>query len=188
MDTMLLPTYPAWTWIDTPMGWMLVVTTRRGVVRTEFSAPDGSQLPREGDVLPAVTAALEVEPERDARGLSDLTSRMEAWFAGDRTDFGVDVDLSLSHGFMRRVCEAIQEIPFGETVSYGEVAAMVGSPLAARAVGTACKNVPVALFLPVHRVVRADGTTGESPDSPCHRRNLLMHERAVLGRGRSPWN
>jgi methylated-DNA-[protein]-cysteine S-methyltransferase len=59
--------------------------------------------------------------------------------------------------FMRRVWEALSEIPFGETASYGEIARRIGRPGAARAVGTACRKNPVPLIVPCHRAVGAGG-------------------------------
>lgn len=191
-----LPVLPAWTWMDTPLGEMLIVTSQAGVFRTVFAPPRRAREHSESKVLSADLARtlneaagiLGREPTRADLALEPLGDQVEQWFCGDRRDFDVAVDLTGVHGFRRDLYGVIQEIPYGETASYGEVAALAGSPLAARAAGTACRDVPVSLFLPVHRVTRADGSTGESPNSACHRRDLLQHEAAVLGHGSSPWN
>ena len=59
--------------------------------------------------------------------------------------------------FQRRIWEELRRIPYGETRSYGEIAAAVGSPRAVRAVGRACASNPVALIVPCHRAIREDG-------------------------------
>ncbi|NKE08412.1 MULTISPECIES: methylated-DNA--[protein]-cysteine S-methyltransferase [Kocuria] len=193
---MELPASPAWTWVDTPLGEALIVTSRAGVCRTVFAPPQEAWEGSPNQVLPAdfaraldeVTGLFGEPPIRDDVALKPVRDQVEQWFSGQRQEFDVAVDLTGVRGFRRDLYRVIQEIPYGETASYGEVAALAGSPLAARAAGTACRDVPVSLFLPVHRVTRANGSTGESPNSPCHRRNLLQHEAAVLGRGASPWN
>lgn len=189
---MRYPDYPAWTCVDTALGELLIVTTHKGVRRSHFAAPD-AELGRLGaaehsSFLDAAARALGRQPQPAGEELKPLVDQVIQWFDGERQNFDVTLDLSGIEGFRLALYRVIQEVPFGETVSYGEAAALAGSPLAARAAGTACRDVPISLFLPVHRVVRADGTTGESPNSPCHRRNLLWHEQAVLGRGTSPWN
>lgn len=187
MAVMRTPDHPASAWAETPVGEMLIVTTRHGVLRTRFSAPDGSDAPDEDALLEELAGYLGEPPEQESPGLAWLVQQVQEWFDGGRLEFEVGIDLGMCNDFQRDVYRVIAEIPFGETMSYGEVAAMAGSPRAARAVGTACRDIPVSLFLPVHRVIRADGTTGESPNSPCMRRTLLAHERAVLGHGPSPW-
>lgn len=83
-------------------------------------------------------------------------AQLEEYFAGARREF--DVELSL-HGnpFELRVWQELCEIPYGETVSYGEIARAIGAPSAARAVGLANARNPVALIVPCHRVIGADG-------------------------------
>lgn len=185
---MRLPQQPTWAHTDTPLGVMFVVTSPCGVLRTAFSAPDGTAPVDANRLLAELTDELGITAQHAPGDLAALLRQVQEWFDGDRQDFDVPLDVTSARGFTRSVYEVIQEIPYGETSSYGEVAAMAGSPRAARAVGTVCRDVPISLFLPVHRVIRADGTTGESPSSPCIRRTLLRHERAVLGDGPSPWN
>jgi methylated-DNA-[protein]-cysteine S-methyltransferase len=79
------------------------------------------------------------------------------YFAGRLTDFDLPIQL---HGtpFQRRVWAALADIPYGETVSYGELAAQIGQPTAARAVGLANGRNPVAVIVPCHRVVGSTGS------------------------------
>jgi AraC family transcriptional regulator of adaptative response/methylated-DNA-[protein]-cysteine methyltransferase len=78
--------------------------------------------------------------------------------------------------FRRRVWEALRRIPAGETRSYGEVAAAVGAPRAARAVGTACATNPVPIVVPCHRVVGAHGSLGGYAGGLARKRQLLDAE------------
>ncbi|HEX2086268.1 MAG TPA: methylated-DNA--[protein]-cysteine S-methyltransferase, partial [Solirubrobacteraceae bacterium] len=97
---------------------------------------------------------------RDAReepALRRAVAQLDAYFAGALTAF----DLPLAPAgtaFQRRVWSALCEIPYGETVSYRELAARVGSPSACRAVGHANGRNPLAIVVPCHRVVGADGS------------------------------
>ncbi|HZT64486.1 MAG TPA: methylated-DNA--[protein]-cysteine S-methyltransferase [Acidimicrobiales bacterium] len=83
--------------------------------------------------------------------------QLEEYFAGDRCSFDVDVRLD-GTPFQQRVWEALRSIPYGEIISYGELAARVGRPGAARAVGLANGRNPVAIIVPCHRVIGANGS------------------------------
>ena len=90
---------------------------------------------------------------------SEAFSQLGAWLAGGRTLF--DLPLAPSGtGFMLRVWTLLQEIPYGQTRTYREIAARAGSPGAARAVGAACAKNPLPIFIPCHRVVCSDGSPG----------------------------
>lgn len=87
----------------------------------------------------------------------DAVDQLNAYFAGVRTDFELDLELQGSQ-FQRRVWQALLTIPFGETRSYGEIAAQIGTPGAARAVGLANGHNPIAIIVPCHRVIGASGS------------------------------
>jgi methylated-DNA-[protein]-cysteine S-methyltransferase len=95
--------------------------------------------------------------ERDDAGFGHVVEQLSAYFTGALTDFDLPVEL---HGtdFQRRVWAALREIPYGETISYGELARWVGNPKASRAVGLANGRNPVAIIVPCHRVIGADGS------------------------------
>ncbi|MDQ1131188.1 methylated-DNA--[protein]-cysteine S-methyltransferase [Microbacterium sp. SORGH_AS_0888] len=76
-------------------------------------------------------------------------------------------------GFTRAALQAVRTIPYGQTASYAEVAALAGSPGAHRAVGSACAKTPFSIVVPAHRVVRADGSIGEYGGHPEVKRYLL---------------
>ena len=83
--------------------------------------------------------------------------QLTEYFAGQRREF--DLPLSPSGtDFQRRVWELLREIPYGETVTYGELARRLGNPRAARAVGMACNRNPIAIVVPCHRVVGSTGS------------------------------
>lgn len=113
----------------------------------------------------------------DDAGADDVQRQLDEYFAGVRRDFDVTLDWRLAHGFTRDALQAVREIPYGETAGYGEVAILAGSPRAARAVGTACATTPFAIVVPVHRVIRADGSIGEYGGHPEVKRFLLDLER-----------
>jgi len=118
--------------------------------------------------------------EESTEPFADVRTQLEEYFAGQRTTF--DVPLTAEGApFEREVWHALEEIPYGETVSYGEIARRIGQPTAARAVGLANGRNPIAVIVPCHRVIGADGTlTGYGGGLEC-KRLLLELER---GQGR----
>jgi methylated-DNA-[protein]-cysteine S-methyltransferase len=93
----------------------------------------------------------------DPRPFEPVLEQLREYFAGDRTRFEVRL-APRGTAFQLRVWEALLEIPYGETESYGELAVRVGSPGAARAVGLANGSNPIALIVPCHRVIGANGS------------------------------
>ena len=110
---------------------------------------------------------------------TDVRVQVAEYFDGARRSF--DVSLAL-HGndFEQRVWSALREIPYGETTSYGEIARRIGSPDAARAVGLANGRNPVAVIVPCHRVIGADGTLTGYGGGLERKRLLLDLESGVL--------
>lgn len=93
---------------------------------------------------------------RDSSALDSLRDQLEGYFRGSRQRFSVPLDLR-GTAFRRRVWEELQRIPFGVTLSYGELAARLGNPRLRRAVGAANGANPVSILVPCHRVIGADG-------------------------------
>jgi len=98
--------------------------------------------------------------ERDDLLARSIASRVGSYLSGEDDCSDVKLDLSAGTGFRRKVWEAVRLIPRGETRSYGEIAEQVGSPRAARAVGSACGANPIALLIPCHRVVGSGTSLG----------------------------
>ena len=87
-----------------------------------------------------------------------VVDRLRRYFAGERVGFDdVEIDLDWCTPFQRSVAETLRAVPHGEVVTYGELAALAGHPNAQRAAGTFCAHNRLALIIPCHRVVAADG-------------------------------
>ncbi|MFG2333075.1 methylated-DNA--[protein]-cysteine S-methyltransferase [Streptomyces sp. NPDC048604] len=95
--------------------------------------------------------------ERDERPFGEAMSQLEAYFAGELKQFDLPLHL-VGTEFQRRVWELLRAIPYGETRTYGELAAELGNPGACRAVGLANGKNPVGIVVPCHRVVGAGGS------------------------------
>jgi methylated-DNA-[protein]-cysteine S-methyltransferase len=160
---------------STPVGTAVIAVSDEGLVALEITeAPAEYALER-------VARQLGPAAVHDPDAVEPVARQVREYFAGDRQDFDVTIDWQLVRGFTRAALEAICEIPFGETASYGEVAVLAGAPRAARAVGTACATTPICLIVPVHRVVRADGSLGEYGGRPEVKRFLVEQERGAVG-------
>ena len=108
-----------------------------------------------------------------------LAGRLRAWFDGEPDDFA-DVALVLPTGFHGACARELRKVPRGEVVTYGELAALAGRPRAARAAGTFCARCDLAPFLPVHRVVSANGIGSWGDLGVDYKRRLLELEGVRL--------
>ncbi|HEX9834308.1 MAG TPA: methylated-DNA--[protein]-cysteine S-methyltransferase [Mycobacterium sp.] len=95
--------------------------------------------------------------ESDGTAFPDAVEQLDAYFAGERTDFDLNLDM-VGTEFQRRVWAALLTIPYGETRSYGEIAKQIGSPGAFRAVGLANGHNPIGIIVPCHRVIGSNGS------------------------------
>jgi methylated-DNA-[protein]-cysteine S-methyltransferase len=121
-------------------------------------------------------------PSRVARtlGSDELVERLQAYFAGDDISFDdVPVDLEHETPFLERCARALREIPRGEVVTYGELAALAGAQGAARAAGSFCARNRLGLFVPCHRVVAAGGLGSYGSYGLAYKRRLLKLEGAL---------
>ena len=162
---------------DTPFGRMAVSATARGLTRV-FLPNVGCVLCTHAEVAEALHVSAALLNPRHAGGFipphaggflpdraaSALAARAELeilqYLAGRRRKFTVPVDLSAAPPFHGKVLWALARIPYGQTVTYGELAARVGRPHGARAVGQAMACNPVPLVVPCHRVVASGGGLG----------------------------
>ncbi len=160
-----------WTIAPIPEGVALVASTERGLCAV--------RLGREPEAL-----AAELRSEfplaavsRDDATLADVAQIVSDLAAGRRRPEADTLPLDVhATAFRRRVWEALRRIPAGETRSYGQIAAAVGAPGAARAVGTACAENPVAIVVPCHRVVGSDGSLHGYAYGLARKRQLLDAE------------
>lgn len=128
----------------------------------------------------AGAAQVDREAENDPTRLVEVQRQVDEYSQGKRRDFDFTL-MAEGPEFDQKVWAALLEIPFGTTTSYGAVAKSVGAPHAARAVGAANGANPIALIVPCHRVIGADGSlTGYGGGLPL-KRKLLEHEARVCG-------
>jgi methylated-DNA-[protein]-cysteine S-methyltransferase len=110
-----------------------------------------------------------------------LAERVRRYFAGERETFAdVELELDWCSPFQRAALEALRRVPYGETVTYGELAALAGRPNAQRAAGSVCAGNRYGLFVPCHRVVGADGLGSYGSLGLDYKRRLLELEGVVL--------
>ena len=160
---------------SSPIGDILIVATDEGIVTLH---PLHDPLETE---LHHITRRLGFTPEQDETDAATAAAaQLDEYFAGTRDRFDLPLDWRLARVFTRTALEAVQQIPYGETAGYGEVAILAGSPRAARAVGTACATTPFSIVVPVHRVVRSDGSLGEYGGHPEVKQFLIDLEREAL--------
>lgn len=161
--------------LESPIGPLQIGATPAGICLLEFS--DRRALPSELKRLESHFGAPLVPGTNEH--LDRLEVELAEYFAGRRRDFGVPLDL-VGTPFQRRVWDALLEIPYGRTCSYGQMAARLDKPGAARAVGRANGANCVAIVVPCHRVVQADGTLRGYGGGLWRKRRLLDLERASL--------
>jgi methylated-DNA-[protein]-cysteine S-methyltransferase len=114
--------------------------------------------------------------ERDDTPFDEPTAQLKAYFAGELTEFTLDLNLS-GTPFQQRVWQQLRNIPYGETRSYGELADALGNPGASRAVGLANGKNPIGIIVPCHRVVGADGSLTGYGGGLHRKQRLLDFER-----------
>lgn len=149
--------------MGSPIGRLWVAVSPDGLVgisRGENPEPDAS-------------APRTLDPDAAARAIAEL----RAYFAGRLRSFTMSLDLRGAAAFDAAIWAAARQIPYGETVSYGELAAMAGHPRAARPAGNAMACCPFSPVVPCHRVIHADGTLGGWGTDTWVKRWLLDLER-----------
>ncbi len=159
---------------ETPVGEVLLASTPRGLVRIAYL---GGELPGGldsvlGDLATRLSPRVLEAPVR----LDPVRRELDEYFEGRRRKFDLTLDLGLVRGFGLRVLETALAIPFGDVLTYGEVATRAGSPRAARAAGNALGANPIPIVVPCHRVVHAGGGLGGYTGGLDRKRALLAVE------------
>jgi methylated-DNA-[protein]-cysteine S-methyltransferase len=140
---------------DSPVGRLLLARTERGLARVTF-VPEGSD-----DALHDLAERISPRVLEAPAQLDDARRELDEYFEGRRRDFDLPLDWSLTTSeFRRRVLERTAGIPYGETLTYRDVAAAAGNERAVRAAGTALGSNPIAIVVPCHRVLRTGGNLG----------------------------
>ncbi|MGB4136854.1 MAG: methylated-DNA--[protein]-cysteine S-methyltransferase [Microbacterium sp.] len=160
----------------TPFGDALAVFSDDGLVWFDIPEDADPTLPW---LLDEVGRRLDDLPRPDPGAADEIAHLLDEYFEGVpvRFDEHLRLDWRLIDGFPRAALQSVCDIAWGQTLSYGEVAVLAGSPGAARAVGTACRNTPFSVVVPVHRVIRSDGSPGHYGAHPERKRFLLDLER-----------
>ncbi|ROO52532.1 methylated-DNA-[protein]-cysteine S-methyltransferase [Micromonospora sp. Llam0] len=151
-----------WAVLDSPIGELSVAVDDVGVCRVLFGRTDEvvDTVPTD----PVLCAALD---------------QLRGYFAGASTGFTVPLSVRRGTEFERAVWRRMTDIPYGQTETYGAVAAAVGDPQAARAVGVACNRNPIPVIVPCHRIVGAGGKLVGFGGGLPRKRHLLELEAAV---------
>jgi methylated-DNA-[protein]-cysteine S-methyltransferase len=151
--------------IDSPIG--LLTLAGHGSVLTHLRMVDQTYEPSRTDWSP------------NPQAFSEAVEQLAAYFAGERTDFDFAFNLQGSE-FQRRVWQALLTIPYGETRSYGQIADQIGASGSARAVGLANGHNPIAIVVPCHRVIGANGSLTGYGGGLDRKRTLLDLERSAV--------
>jgi methylated-DNA-[protein]-cysteine S-methyltransferase len=155
-----------YTWFDSPVGTLLLAGSSAGLKLVSFAA--GSR-------------ATSVHPEWqvDNAAFVEVVDQLQSYFAGARKNFELDLVLEGTQ-FQKKVWTALQEIPYGETISYKNLAEAVGSPKAVRAVGAANGANPIPIIIPCHRVIGNDGSlTGFGGGLPLKKQLLELESHQL---------
>src|SRR5215203_5426099 len=115
--------------------------------------------------------------ESDDTAFPEAVEQLESYFAGELFDFELDLDM-VGTQFQRNVWAALLTIPYGQTRSYGEIAAQIGAPGASRAVGLANGHNPIGIIVPCHRVIGSNGTLTGYGGGLDRKRALLALEKS----------
>jgi methylated-DNA-[protein]-cysteine S-methyltransferase len=151
-----------YTTTRSPIGELMLAGDERGLARLEMSP-----------------FSIDAAWERDDDHFGEVFRQLGEYFAGDRREFELELALA-GNAFELEVWAALLEIPYGDTVSYGEIARGIGHPDAPRAVGVANGRNPVAVIVPCHRVIGADGSLTGYGGGLDRKRFLLELESGVL--------
>ena len=147
--------------IDSPLGAITLAATVRGLAGAWFDAQQH---------LPDMTGW---QPDPGHPVLCIAAEQLTAYFAGQRSDFDLPLDLSHGTAFQQTIWQALLAIPHGTTTSYGELGARIGNPAAVRAVGAAVGRNPISVIVPCHRVIGMNGAlTGYA--GGLHRKTALL--------------
>jgi methylated-DNA-[protein]-cysteine S-methyltransferase len=156
---------------DTPIGTLLVAATDRGLCQVSFDADRG---------LDELSRHLGRRVLRVPHRLDPARRELDEYFAGRRTAFDLPIDIARVADFNRVVLDELALVPYGQVTTYGALAAKVGRPRAARAVGVVMNRNPIPIVLPCHRVIGANGSLTGYGGGLERKRALLQLEGALL--------
>jgi methylated-DNA-[protein]-cysteine S-methyltransferase len=166
--------------VDTPLGELMLWGCDGRVSGADFVEPYVSSRAREARRA-LRRGHLDPDPDwdRDTGAFGEVAEQLRAYFAGDLTEFKVDLDVQGTE-FQRRVWNQLLAIPYGRTTTYGRLAEEIGDPRAVRAVGLANGANPISIIIPCHRVVGANGSLTGYGGGLARKQWLLAHERGEV--------
>jgi methylated-DNA-[protein]-cysteine S-methyltransferase len=156
---------------DSPVGELLVAATDRGLCRIAY---------RPDDALDELALDFGTRVLRVPRRVDGIRRELAEYFDGRRREFDLRLDLTPVADFHRRALDELARIPYGQVTTYGALAAKVGRPKAARAIGGAMNRNPIPIVLPCHRVVGAGGSLVGYAGGLERKELLLRLEGALL--------
>ncbi|MGH3010707.1 MAG: methylated-DNA--[protein]-cysteine S-methyltransferase [Gaiellaceae bacterium] len=141
----------AYDFADSPVGTLLVAASARGLCRISFDPEPERELDR-------LASGFGVRVLRSPGPLDSVRRELDEYFEGGRTEFDLPVDLTPLPDFQRHVLLELRNVAYGHVDTYGGLAAKIGKPRAARAVGGALNRNPIPIVVPCHRIVGASGS------------------------------
>jgi methylated-DNA-[protein]-cysteine S-methyltransferase len=165
----------AYATMDSPIGVITVASTPAGLVALGLPNRDPDQVVE--DLAARISPRVLEAPAR----LDEVRRELDRYFEGNLRDFDLPLDWQLTKGFRRRVLRQTVRIPYGETLSYKQVAAKAGNERATRAAGSALGSNPIPIVVPCHRVLRTGGALGGYGGGLEVKEQLLRLEGALPG-------
>lgn len=162
--------------VDSPFGELLLAASDRGMLRLAFPEEDTES------VLARLAARVSPRIVEAPARLDPIRRELDEYFAGRRQSFELALDWTLVGPFGRRVLAAASQIPYGNVLTYTEIAAAAGSPRGSRAAGNALGANPIPIVVPCHRVLRRGGALGGYAGGLPRKQFLLELEGALDGR------
>jgi methylated-DNA-[protein]-cysteine S-methyltransferase len=157
--------------VKSALGNLLVAKTNRGIA-LNYYLDDSAQV---GAAMAKMRLAL--DPVEDQRAVAEVGEEVDRYLTGNADALRQDIDLTLAgNSFQRKVLDRLQTVPRGAVISYQALGAIAGSAGGARAVGNALHKNPVALYVPCHRVIAADGRIGGYAGGVARKLQLLHSE------------
>ncbi len=156
-----------WNQIKSPIGNIFFVWKKEGVLLVGFI---------EGDYSEKLSDFIK-DNFRIIRSTSPLESQLKEYFEGVRKEFGLKLIMN-GTPYQEKVWKELLKVPYGETISYGELAKRVGNPKGARSIGMAAYLNRIGIIIPCHRVIRSSGDIGGYASGVSKKRWLLEHEGA----------
>jgi methylated-DNA-[protein]-cysteine S-methyltransferase len=163
----------AYDLVDTPLGTLLVAGTDQGLCRIAYDAEPEREVER-------LAHAFGLRVLRSPRPIDPARRQLDEYFEGKRQRFDLAVDIGVLADFNRRVLHELARVPYGEVLTYGDLAVRAARPRAARAVGTVMNRNPLPIVLPCHRVIGANGKLVGYAGGLERKETLLRLEGALL--------